>query len=154
MRTELQLLLHAIQGAVSAGMVLRIILIFQNGRNEEKSLNEICRKAERVVYAGIIAISIMSFSDWASGKLSALQGAGNMNDIGNVVIAFIKSAIAPAAMVGEGLTSWHFVKELILYQFGDDNDKPVHEKAAKKQLVIGVVIVCVAAVISVVIGYF
>lgn len=154
MKVELQQLLNVIQGMISAGVVFRVTLIFQNGRNEEKSMKEICQKAGKVVYAGVIAVSIVSFSDWAYTRLNALQGAGDVSGIGSIAIEFVKLVKNAVTLIAGSLTAWHFIKELLLYQFGDENDKSMHAKGARKQLAIGIVIVCAAGIITAILSYF
>ena len=154
MKQELQVLFQVLSGVISAGVVVRVIFIFQNGRNADKSLTEIMQKAGKVIYAGIIAISLMSFSDWILSKFSVMQSADNLSDLGNVFVQFLRIVRDTAMAIAGGVTAWHFTKELILYQFGEEDEKPVHKKGAQKQLIIGVLILCAGGIVTVVLDYF
>lgn len=151
---ELNNVLSALQGVVAAGVVLRCILIFQNGRSQEKSLQEVFHKCGKVIYAGIIAISILSFSNWAQSKLSVLQGTTDAAGIGRVIVVFLNIVKDTIVLLTESITVWKLLRELLLYVIGDDTDKPQHLKGAKNQLVFGIAILVSGAVIGVVLNYF
>lgn len=153
MEQELQVLLQALSGVIAAGVTVRVILIFQNGRNADKSLTEIMQKAKRVIYAGIIGISLMS-SNFISNEFYILKSADSVNDISPVIIQFLRSVRDTIMAIAGGITAWHFTKELILYQFGEEDEKTVHKKGAKKQLVIGVFIICIGGIVTAVLNYF
>lgn len=154
MRGELNQVLDVLSGVISAGVIVRVILIFQNGRNEEKSMTEVCRKAGRVVYAGVIAVTIVSSSNWVSSAFYGLQGTGSVVDIGNVIIRLFKIVKNGLIFLTGSLTVWGFVKELLLYQFGNENSRPTHAQGAKKQVVIGIFILCTAALVTAVVNYY
>lgn len=154
MKGNLNTLLSAINGVVIAGVALKAVLIFQSGRNADKSLTEILVRVKRVVYAAIIVLSISSFSGWAQSKLQVLASVNDVGGIGNVIAEFMRIARDTVVLVTGSLTIFHFVAELVQYQFGAEEEKPQHMMNAKKQMVIGIGIICGAGVITAILSYF
>lgn len=98
----------------------------------------------------LIGTAIQGFMTTVNVNAGALegtklvQGTKNLIADGTVVLVSLE-----AAVVG-----FLFIKELVQYKTGEEDEKPRHKKAAKTVIIIGIIVVTATGTIGALFSYF
>lgn len=69
-------------------------------------------------------------------------------------IKLIGDAISVATIMTAGVVVFFLIKHMYKYICGEDDEKPVASKNAKRTLVVGVLIIAAEVIVNVLFGYF
>lgn len=146
-------LIALVRGIVISGVTVRCIYILSGARSDEGTLKQSLDKMSKVIKAGLIVITLPEvakviaslFAPGAMGSWSALQ-----NKVNNL----LENLFRILYTIEIGYSIFLFVKEAVLYQMADQNDKSNHKKNMRNNLIVSAVIISGTSIIRAIFNYF
>lgn len=137
---------------VNAGMVLRIIIIFQHTRTEDEGLKSGINKACKVFMAGILANCTVSLT-----KAIVFRYFDNINNLYSLktkVVLLLTDGAKALCLIDAAIIAILEMTTLIKWMAADEHDRAKYIRRAGTILLTGCIILCASGLIAAVLSYY
>lgn len=146
----INVIINFLKTLIISGVVLRVIGILSKCQSKELTFQEGIVKAKKVVKAGVIAILLPSIIPLINRLyMSQLDEAHPTVHI----VRLIDDVIGSILILEPLIVAYKVIGELMAIKTSDDG-KEEHISNAKNTVFVGIVIICVTAVIKTIFSYY
>lgn len=147
-------LIKALEILIAAGLVTRVVYSCIQAGSDAESLAAALKKSKRIIYAGSISIVAVDFLNTIVVYMAGVQPGNKANTIA-ILIAKIFTDLSKTLIVIEaGLVLYHMIKEGILYQKAQDEEKGKHKSNMIKSLSLGIFAIVATSLIPEILKYY
>lgn len=137
---------------INAGMVLRIIIIFQHARTENDGLKSGTDKAWKVFMAGIIANCTVSLTKFIASRY--FDSINNLYSLKAKGLLLLEDGAKALCLIDVAIIVILEITTLMKWQAADEQERAEHVRRAGNILLTGGIILGASGLIAAVLSYY